>query len=104
MTNPSSPFNVFIPVTFVPSQTTTNLYIGYQKINPLTGEKSLVYIEPMRPVTITVPSAVSGNYGPDVTNTYVGQNFTNLQIKANIATPITVNSANFIGAAFSYFS
>lgn len=104
MTNPSSPFNIFIPVTFVPSQTTTNLYIGYQKIDPVTGDKSLVYIEPMRSVTINAASTAAGNYGPDVTSTYVGQNFTNLQIKANIASPITVNSATSLGAAFSYFS
>ena len=43
MTNPSTQFNIFIPVTFS-AQTTTNLYIGYQRKDPVSGKKSLVYI------------------------------------------------------------
>lgn len=104
MTNPSNQFNIFIPVTFA-AQTTTNLYIGYQITNLTTGKKSLVYIEPMRTISITVPSSTSGSYGPVVTSAFVGQNVTNLALKANLVggTP-TINSANNIGAAFSYFS
>lgn len=42
MTNPSNSFNIFIPVTFAAGQTTTNLYLGYQKT--VSSKKSLVYI------------------------------------------------------------
>lgn len=105
MTNPSSQFNVFIPVTFVPAQTITNLYIGYQKKDPVTGKKSLVYIEPMRTITIIPPSSTAGSYGPVVTSSFVGQSVTNLVLKANlVGTTPTINSLNNIGAAFSYFS
>lgn len=104
MTNPSSQFNIFIPVTFA-AQTTTNLYIGYQKKDPITGKVSLVYIEPMRTLTITVASSTAGSYGPVVTSAFVGQSVTNLALKANlVGTAPTLNSANNIGAAFSYFS
>ncbi len=44
MTNPAAAFNIFIPVTFVAGQTTTNLYLGYQKKDPATGKISLTYI------------------------------------------------------------
>jgi hypothetical protein len=44
MSTPSTAFNIFIPVTFIAGQTKTNLYIGYQKKDPTTGKRSLVYI------------------------------------------------------------
>lgn len=44
MTIPSTAFNVFIPVTIATSQTNTNIYIGYQKKDPVTGKKYLAYI------------------------------------------------------------
>lgn len=44
ISTPSTAFNIFIPVTFTAGQTITNLYIGYQKKDPTTRKRSLVYI------------------------------------------------------------
>jgi len=44
ITNPTTAFNLFIPVTFIAGQTTTNLCIGYKKKNPVTGKVYLAYI------------------------------------------------------------
>jgi hypothetical protein len=104
MTTPSSAFNILIPVTFI-GQTTTNLYLGYQKINPVTGKSYLTYIEPMRTITISVASSLAGSYGPVVESATVGQTVTSLGLKANlVGTVPTINSANNIGAAYSYFA
>lgn len=105
MSTPSSSFNILVPVTFGATQTTTNLYIGYQKKDPTTGKKYLVYIEPMRTITIGTPSSVAGSYGPVVTSAFVGQSIPSLSLKADlVGTTPTINSLNNIGAAFSYFS
>ncbi len=96
---------MFVPVTFQAGQTDTNLYIGYQKVDPATGKKSLVYIEPMRTISINTASSTAGSYGPVVASAYVGQTVANLGLRAYlVGTAPTINSGNSIGAAFSYFS
>lgn len=109
MTNPTGAFNIFIPVTFGSADGTKYLYIGYQKINPVTKRKYLAYIEPIRGITIIAGASTNGVYGPNVANTYVGKTVTSLGLKANlVGTSPTVNGLasppNDIGAAFSYFS
>ncbi len=59
----------------------------------------------MRTITITVASSTAGSYGPVVATSTVGQTVTSLSLKANLAgTTPTLNAANTIGSAFSYFS
>lgn len=43
ISTPSTAFNIFIPVTILAGHI-TNLYIGYQKKDPITNKRSLVYI------------------------------------------------------------
>jgi len=105
MTNPTSAFNIFIPVTFAANPANKNLYIGYQKKDPTTGKKSLVYIEPMRTISINVASTVAGDFGPVVSSAYVGQTVSSMGLKANlVGTTPTLNAGNNIGSAYSYFS
>jgi hypothetical protein len=105
MTTPTSQFNVFVPVTFSANQIDTYFYIGYQKTNPSTGKKSLVYIEPMRKISINTPSSVAGEYGPVVTTALVGQTVSNLGLRAKVIGALpTANTATNIGASYSYFS
>jgi hypothetical protein len=109
MTNPTGAFNVFIPVTFGSTDGNKYLYIGYQKINPVTKRKYLAYIEPMRTSNIIAGAAGTGTFGPDVSSTYVGKTVTNLGLKANLVGTAPgrnglASPPNDIGAAFSYFS
>lgn len=105
MASPATAFNIFIPFTITAPQPNTNLYIGYQK--KISGVKSLVYIEPMRTISINTASSAtpSGVYGPIVAIASVGQTITNMGLKANQGgTAPLANSGNNIGSAFSYFS
>ena len=105
MSTPATAFNIFIPFTITAPQPNTNLYIGYQKT--IAGKKALVYIEPMRTISINTASSASpaGNYGPIVSTAFVGQTITNMSLKANQGgTAPAANSLNNIGSAFSYFS
>lgn len=100
---PTTAFNVMIPVTF-PNQVDNNLYIGFQVVNSTTGFKSLAYVEPLRLVSISQTSSNSGSFGPVVSSVTVGQNVTNMQLRATSPIGLTANTGNNIGSAFSYFS
>lgn len=110
MVNPTGDFNVFIPVTFSAGDHNKYMYVGYQKINPVTKKKYLAYVEPMRTLGINAGSTAAGLYGPDVATAFVGQSVPNMVLKANLAgagvttVPTAANSGNNLGGAFSYFS
>ena len=101
---PVTAFNILIPVTFPDAQTVTNFYVAYQLANTTNGYKSLAYVEPMTTTTISYTASVSGSFGPVVSAATVGQTVTNLQLRAVSPISLTVNAANNIGSAFTYFS
>jgi hypothetical protein len=63
-------------------------------------------MEGLRPISITNTASNSGSFGPTVGTNTVGQTVTNLAIRAASPVAVTANSntANMVGAAFSYFS
>lgn len=73
LTNPGTAFNVLIPVVNPNGQTATNFYVAYQVVNTTTGFKSLAYVEPMLPVSVSSTATTSSsNFGPEVGANTVG--------------------------------
>ena len=99
---PSTTFSILIPV--ISSQANTNFYVAYQTTNATTSFKSLAYVEPKRTISITNTATTTSTTGLTVSTYNIGQNVTNLVVKANNGGTVNTNSGNSIGAAFSYFS
>lgn len=93
---------MLIPVVNVGS--VTNFYLGFQTVHAASGFKKIEYVEPLFTTTLTSSSGANGQYGPTVSSSTVGQTVTNLNLFAKSPSTLTVNSANNIGAGFSYFS
>lgn len=94
---------MLLPVTFPASQTSTNLYVGFQTVST-NGFKLLEYIEPLRTTSISITASVSGSYGPTVSSATVGETISSMVLRANSAGTVTANSGDNIGAGFSYFA
>jgi hypothetical protein len=104
LNTPATAFNILIPVTFSGVQTDTNFYVAYQVKNVTNAYKSLAYVEALRTITISQTANSSGTFGPVVSAASVGQSVSNLQLRATSPLTLTANTANNLGAAFSYFS
>lgn len=104
LNTPAAAFNILIPVTFTGAKTDTNFYVAYQVRNTTNGYKSLAYVEALRTISISQTATLSGSFGPVVTAASVGQSVSNLQLRATSPSNLSINTANNIGAAFSYFS
>lgn len=104
ITDPSTAFNILIPIKADQGKVQTYFYLGYTTKDPVTGVVSLSYISPRKVVTHSGSFATSGTYGPVTSGYTLGQTVAPLNLKAAYSGAVTINAADNLGGAFLYFS
>lgn len=68
--NPTSAFDILIPVKGVQGKAQSYFYIGYT--TETNGVRELGHIETLKTITHSGSALSTGTFGPDVTGKYVG--------------------------------
>lgn len=104
LTNPASPFDILIPIKADQGKVQTYFYLGYTTKDPATGIVRIASMSPRKVVTHAGSASVAGTFGPAVESSTLGQLLSSMNLKAQYAGSVSINSGDNLGGAFLYFS